>query len=71
MAKKKFSLEKLCFLPKKCIYIISYRNEHPVVNAPSFFILKYTYNVLYILLNEAKNNNVMNIIDNLGKKYTL
>ena len=23
-------LEKLIFLPKKCIYVMTYRNEHPV-----------------------------------------
>ena len=28
--KKNFRLEKLFFLLKKCIYFISYRNEHPV-----------------------------------------
>ena len=30
LGKKNFRLEKLFFLPEKCIYFISYRNEHPV-----------------------------------------
>ena len=30
LRKKNFRLEKSFFLPKKCIYFISYRNEHPV-----------------------------------------
>ena len=30
--RKKIVLEKYIFLPKKCIYFISYRNEHPVYN---------------------------------------
>ena len=27
---KNFSLEKIIFLPQKCIYFLTYRNEHPV-----------------------------------------
>ena len=30
LRKKGFRLEKLIFLPKKCIYFVTYRNEHPV-----------------------------------------
>ena len=30
LRKQIFRLEKLIFLPKKCVYFISYRNEHPV-----------------------------------------
>ena len=31
LRKENFKLEKCIFLPKKCIYFISYRNEHPVI----------------------------------------
>ena len=30
LRKKNFRLEKIIFLPKKCIYFLTYRNEHPV-----------------------------------------
>ena len=31
LREKNLGLKKIFFLPKKCIYFISYRNEHPVV----------------------------------------
>ena len=41
-------LEKLFFLPKKCIYFISYRNEHPVLSQILGFMIRfYSKETLY------------------------
>ena len=49
LRKENFRLEKLFFLPKKYIYFVTYRNEHPVFNDLS--VKKYTklklYNITY------------------------
>ena len=37
LREKNFRLEKIIFLPKKWIYFLTYRNEHPVyINAGHF-----------------------------------
>ena len=46
LRKKTFKLEKQIFLPKKCIYFITYSNEHPV------FI------ICSVMRRETKINNV-------------
>jgi hypothetical protein len=54
--KKKIRLEKLCFLPNKCIYLISYRNEHPVFWGKLYLLV----DQIYLLGKETKPFTIIN-----------
>ena len=51
LRKQNFRLEKIIFLPKKCIYFLTYRNEHPVYISKSIYTSIYLYIHLFLFLS--------------------